>query len=71
MGNPLGVYETMYKLKNEEKVFLKEIWLASQNVRTRVSLLYLETKLQKMIFFSDISSDYTLLPLLPESAGNI
>ena len=41
MGNPLGVYETMYKLKNEEKVFLREIWLASQNVTTRVSLLYL------------------------------
>ena len=40
MGNPLGVYETMYKLKNEEKVFLREIWLASQNVTTRVSLLY-------------------------------
>ena len=41
MGNPLGVYETMYKLKNEEKVFLREIWLASQNVTTRVSLLYI------------------------------
>ena len=40
MGNPLGVYETMYKLKNEEEVFLREIWLASQNVTTRVSLLY-------------------------------
>ena len=43
MGNPLGVYETMYKLKNEEKVFLREIWLASQNVTTRVSLLYKES----------------------------
>ena len=40
MGNPLGVYEIMYKLKNGEKVLLREIWLASQNVTTRVSLLY-------------------------------
>ena len=46
MGNPLGVYETMYKLKNEEKVFLREIWLASQNVTTRVSLLYLAIKIK-------------------------
>ena len=41
MGNALGVYETMYKLENEEKVLLREVWLASQNVTTRVSLLYL------------------------------
>ena len=40
MGNPLGVCETMYKVKNSEKVLWGEIWLASQNVTTRMSLLY-------------------------------
>ena len=42
MGNALGVCEAMYKLKYEENELLGEIWLASQNVTTRVSLLYLE-----------------------------
>ena len=37
-GNVLGVCEAMYKVKDEEQV-LREIWLAFQNVTTRVSLL--------------------------------
>ena len=42
MGNALGVCETIYKVEYKGKVLLGEIWLASQNVTTRVSLLYLE-----------------------------
>ena len=40
MGNALGLCETRYKVKNKEKVLLGEIRLASQNVTTRGSLLY-------------------------------
>ena len=45
MGNTLGVCETMYEVKHKEKVLLGEIWLASKNVRTRVSLLYIVREL--------------------------
>ena len=48
MGNALGVCESMYKVRNKEKVLLGEIWLASQNVTTRVSLLYIR-RLDKLL----------------------
>ena len=41
IGNALWVYRTIYKVKTEEKIFLVEIWLPSQNAGTRVSLLYI------------------------------
>ena len=38
----LWVCGTMYKVKKEENLFLGELWLPSQNARTRVRLLYLK-----------------------------
>ena len=40
MENALGVCETKCKVKIEDKVLLGDIWLASQDVKIRVSLLY-------------------------------
>ena len=40
MPNALGICGTMYKVKKEENLFWGELWLPSQNARTRVRLLY-------------------------------
>ena len=41
MPNALGICGFMYKVKTEENLFLGELWLPSQNARTRVRLLYI------------------------------
>ena len=41
MPNALGICGTMYKVKTEEILFFGELWLPSQNARTRVRVLYL------------------------------
>ena len=40
MPNALGICGTMYKVKKEENLFFGELWLPSQNARTRVRVLY-------------------------------
>ena len=41
MPDALGICGTMYKVKKEENLFWGELWLPSQNARTRVRILYL------------------------------
>ena len=40
MPDALGICGTIYKVKKEKNLFRGEIWLPSQNARTRVTLLY-------------------------------
>ena len=56
MPNALGICGTMYKVKKEENLFLGELWLPSQNARTRVRLLYMYKKFTRaQRWFKDFS----------------
>ena len=70
MPNALGICGTMYKVKKEENLFLGELWLPSQNARTRVRLLYLFHLAFKKVFVLEYSIPFTST-CLPLSTSNL